>query len=193
MEFYLTYAGALYSTGNLDVNRTLSPKKTTHIHDIRKVFHKQLKQLWRINPILKEIKDESSFGVLNRDGFVWKCLANQNNKLLCALDLLFLRPGDPGQIRIDIDNRLKTIFDALRAANGSDELRKEDKSLHIPSQDENPFCVLLEEDSLITDLRVSTGTLLEQFTDVPFENSIRVFIKVRLYPNSSMLETNGFA
>lgn len=51
-------------------------------------------------------------------------LVTEELGLRCKLDILFLRPENPGSlfVRGDLDNRLKTLFDGLRIANDKQEL-----------------------------------------------------------------------
>jgi hypothetical protein len=74
------------------------------------------------------------------------------------LDVLFLRREKPGKVfmRGDIDNRLKTLFDALKMPNCGQEIGQE-----IAGPDEDPFFVLLEDDAMIADVSVTTDRLLE--------------------------------
>ena len=78
--------------------------------------------------------------------------------LVCELDITFLWREEPGAIINaggDIDNRLKTLFDALRLPYDATELgRSPDSGDPI-----NIFC-LLEDDLLITRLGLQTGRLL---------------------------------
>jgi hypothetical protein len=72
-----------------------------------------------------------------------------------------LRPEPPGSILTqagDIDNRLKTLFDALKVPAEPDALPSNDN----PKEDEKPFFCLLEDDNLITKISVETDRLLEQ-------------------------------
>ncbi len=55
----------------------------------------------------------------------------------------------------DIDARLKTIFDALRLPKNLDEAGGVG-----PQTDENPFFCLLEDDKLISEIKVTTDSLL---------------------------------
>lgn len=58
--------------------------------------------------------------------------------LIATIELLFLRPEPPGRLISqggDIDNRLKTLFDALRMPRVTSELPSGD----APRQDEDPF------------------------------------------------------
>jgi hypothetical protein len=52
MEFRLTYAGPLHATQR-DPQEGKPPKHTQNRHDIRKVFHAQLKHLWEVVPCLQ--------------------------------------------------------------------------------------------------------------------------------------------
>jgi hypothetical protein len=71
-------------------------------------------------------------------------LVREQLSLLCSLDILFLRPDVPGkaiQSSGDIDNRLKTLFDALRMPQNDTELGP----YASPGEGEEPFYCLLEE------------------------------------------------
>ena len=77
--------------------------------------------------------------------------------LSCALDIIFLRPEDPGSLVLqggDLDGRMKTLFDALRIPSKQEE----DASGITPA--DNPLQVLLESDTLISDLSIKTRRLL---------------------------------
>lgn len=80
-------------------------------------------------------------------------------KLQCELDILFLRKNPPGSLiqAGDIDNRIKTLLDALRMAQGDQELEGNVE----PRQSEDPFYCLLEDDQLISRLNIETERLLE--------------------------------
>ncbi|MDB5472820.1 MAG: hypothetical protein JWP99_123 [Devosia sp.] len=80
----------------------------------------------------------------------------------------------------DIDNRLKTLFDALRMPDSKEELGGYDK----PGEDEAPFYCLMTDDKLITKIAVETDRLLEP-TAADRENNdndSRLVITVRLKP-----------
>ena len=100
-------------------------------------------------------------GALRRElsQFVFLPLVGQAVGLVAELDILFLRPQAPGylvQHGGDIDNRIKTLLDALRIPLAADELPLGD----APRPDEEPFCALLEDDALITRLAITTDQLL---------------------------------
>ena len=75
------------------------------------------------------------------------------------MDILFLRsdiPGSPG-FAGDIDNRVKTLLDALRMPSTDREIPSEAS----PEQHEDPFFCLLEDDSLVSQLSVEMDQLLD--------------------------------
>ena len=93
----------------------------------------------------------------NRCGLNFIPLVTERIALRCSLDILFLRPEEEGMIIQggDIDNRIKTVFDALRMPKSLDEIGHSG-----PQEDEDPFYCLLEDDSLISEVRVTTDQLL---------------------------------
>ncbi|NKQ86757.1 hypothetical protein C3Y91_20735 [Rhizobium sp. UPM1133] len=100
-------------------------------------------------------------------GYHWVPLVSDETFTHCSIDVLMLRPGKVGGLIIDtdIDNRLKTLFDALQIPTSQSQLPE------TPASDEDPFFVLLEKDSLISSVSVTTDRLLatERFIrkDVP--------------------------
>jgi len=85
-------------------------------------------------------------------------LVRKDLELACKLDITFLRKGKPGDLILpggDMDNRMKTLFDALSIPNEQD-LRG--------NPDHEPFLCLLEDDSLIIEQHIKTGRLLRVST-----------------------------
>ena len=78
----------------------------------------------------------------NREGYRFVPLICENFSLLCALDILFLRRDFPAGVISagDLDNRVKTLIDALRMPKSANELRGDETP---PAPDENPFFCLL--------------------------------------------------
>jgi hypothetical protein len=197
MEFRLTYEGPLYSIQRDPISGQ-PDKRRDHKHDIRKTFHYQLKRLWECTPFLHTGKstgpDLAGYVVTslpplpNKDalaakyalyGFNFVPLVTRDLHLLCGLDILFLRPDRPGEVLNsgDIDNRIKTLFDALRVPVAGEEYGK-----RIVQPDEKPFFCLLEDDSLITKISVETDQLLQGVSSIPDMNDARLIITVRLRP-----------
>lgn len=92
-----------------------------------------------------------------RCGYRFLPLVTDKYSLRCSLDILFLRPEESGMLieSGDIDNRVKTIFDALRMP----KTLSETGSIG-PQPDEDPFYCLLEDDKLVSEVRVTTDQLL---------------------------------
>ena len=125
MEFRLLYEGALPSSNGGD-----SENKQKTKQNIRRYFHLQLKELWTALPYLRTGKSsgpeldayvETSIPIrVEKEnslfGFRFKPLVTEDLHLNCAIELLFLRRGDPGGVlnRGDIDNRVKTLIDCLQ-------------------------------------------------------------------------------
>ena len=86
-------------------------------------------------------------------GFNFLPLVQKEVFLACSLDVLFLRKGGQGNIVIngDIDARLKTLFDALQKPQQRSECGGAS-----PTEEEKPFFVLLENDNLISEIKVTT-------------------------------------
>jgi len=109
-------------------------------------------------------------------------LVTEDLELWCGLDVLFLRIGAPGRVLKsgDIDNRIKTLLDALKRPNQVSDLG----SKYIPpSPSETPFFVLLDDDSLVAKLSVETDTMLEPLVGgIPAETDARLVITVTVKP-----------
>jgi hypothetical protein len=189
MELRLTYQGEL-------LGATSNKTRAQHKHKIRRVFHPQLRRFWQTNLSLRNARSKPfMIGAYNsqnwhelpmlyehlgskfaRFGYNFVPLGREESLLICSINILFLRTDAPGSIirSGDIDNRLKTLFDALRMP------ANEDEAPGVPSDDEKPFFVLLEDDKLITHVSVQTDTLLEQVGQSWNDNDARLVISVKL-------------
>ena len=195
MEFRLTYADKLLA--HRDDDRL--PERSHHVHDIRRVFHKQLKLLWQVHPVLTKSSeaytgpqpgDEVRFSI---EGFTFIPIVTNALSLICKLDVLLLREGNPGQVLFDIDNRLKTLFDALRMPRGPEELGQSTKrGIRKPESDESPFYVLLENDNLITHVSVTSDRLLEPIPNVSKNEAVRLVINVTVRGYDVHMDNLGF-
>jgi hypothetical protein len=200
MEFRLVYEGHLPSTG--------SPKWK---HRIRKQFHSQLSTLWHEHPalahkwkkmpggavhdilrqarLIKNIPGINEVEMLARDfercGFRFVPLVNKRFDLVCGLNILFLRRESPGALISqggDIDNRIKTLFDALRVPKDGSEIEGQ------PDADENPFFCLLEDDLLITEFNVTTDRLLRPARSDEKDTEVVLIIQVTVKATEINLE-----
>jgi len=163
MEFTLVYRGPLKSNG-----------KPKHKHAIRRIFHEQLKKLLSKENIEK-LEPPEEILVYNYDEkgictekdvgeFRFTALVNTNINLVAELSINMLWPEAAGAIITrggDIDNRLKTLLDALRMPTVESEL----PTCASPGDGETPFYCLLEDDKLVTRLNVVTDRLLESPED----------------------------
>jgi hypothetical protein len=184
IRFRLLYSGQLLGANKGDT-------RSAHKHEIRKHFNPQLKRLWDNKNALcywmqhagasaRSVKGESpgySPDEMERSrlaGFEatadsWRI---QNGRFIplitadlvarCRIDILFLRPEDQNYIIQggDLDNRLKTLFDAFRMPKANEEC----------GNDPEPCFVLLEDDSLISEVAIVADNLLM----LPNESEVRV-------------------
>jgi hypothetical protein len=162
MELTLIYDGIL-KPQNSGYNKGIKENK----HDIRCKIHQQLKELWKRAPFKPDPKDFYK----NIGGFNFLPLAVEGRNEIAEMNITLLRPTPIGHIvgqGGDIDNRIKTLLDALRMPKNNDELPKG----YVPNPDENPFYCLLEDDKLITKLSISTARLLIPTSDKHFVHLI---------------------
>ena len=164
MEFTLHYRGPLKAASTRN-------KRKDHKHCLRRHFHNQLKELWKL-PQLSEFDNalaipeptmaEESRTLLRHVGqYHFAPLVGSYFALVASLEVIMLRPEPEGWIfqrSGDIDNRLKTLLDALKAPNEPAALPD---NLPPPAPEETPFFCLLEDDSFITNVDIRTAHWLE--------------------------------
>jgi hypothetical protein len=198
MDFVLRYRGPLPSTG--------SPRDK---HHIRKAIHGQIEQLCKQEPLLEDAtSDELPQGELKGrvvkvdrplkimyfyvalGGFQFVPIIHRAHELACALDILFLRREKPGAIIQhggDLDNRLKTLFDALRMPHDVSELAGV-----VPDRPDQRMYCLLDDDSLITRVSVSTQQLLEPAAEGEELSTVELLIDVTVHSTYPMWANVGF-
>ena len=190
IQFRLLYDGPLPSGDSQSAARVK--------HQIRKPFHKQLIEVWKNHPSLKQFYEgrtpkrfevgeppsEETVSVMYKMARRWERCGYRFLPLVCktsgvavSLDILFLRRGEAGHLVSstggDIDNRIKTLFDALRMPQERQEVSSK------PDADEDPFLCLLEDDSLITEFKVTTDRLLTPLEPGGLENNVQLVIHVK--------------
>ncbi|HJW41361.1 MAG TPA: hypothetical protein VJ476_09065 [Rhizomicrobium sp.] len=203
MKFRLTYDGRLEANGG-----------ARHKHEIRRAFHPQLKRLWETDPnllgwarILEPGSNLPRIGLTHtttaqawlaasydRMGYHFVPLATARFSLIASIEVLFLRPDEPGSIikSGDIDNRLKTLFDALQMPVSVPELGGYTK----PGEGEDPFFVLMEDDRLLSHVSIETDVLLQPTPTAEgawLTNDARLVITVSLKPYHVNMENLHFA
>ena len=208
MKFRLIYDGPLQPSQR-DPEHGQEDPLAIHKQKIRKVFHGQLKRLWETHPFLStymvhpqnhhntSVPDgffrtgpDPSKMVLLRDflpnlyqenGYRFLPLVREEWSLMCGLDILFLRRDRPGSAiqAGDIDNRIKTLIDALRKPKDGNELRGHEK----PDANEDPFYVLMEDDKQVSSFTVETDDLLDPIELIEADNRrARVIVTVTIRP-----------
>jgi hypothetical protein len=190
VEFRLVYRGQLPAQKSGGGGTRLEEK-----HAIRKAIHKQMVILWKENPVLahwlaKTIHDHTPQGNVESSvadymaaryakfGYNWLPLVTEELGIACSLDILFLRRDAPGKIIQsgggDIDNRIKVLFDGLRMPKYANEVEG-----YSCEPDENPFFCLLEDDSLINEVKITTDRLLTPLESGEAINDVVLVIHVR--------------
>jgi hypothetical protein len=175
MQFTLVYHGPLKSNGGAKEK-----------HAIREEINRQLTKLWDYPPLngyvdfnegqlMEHFRFKPSPVVLNEiRGLKIAPVFRKAMHAAVELDILLLRSEPPGSFVVsggDIDNRLKTLFDALRAPHNEGELPK---YVGVPGT-ERQFLTLLEDDCQIIRVNVETDILLE-----PCDQSVvQLFIRVK--------------
>ena len=152
MEFCLFYEGELPSNGD---------KRDKH--KIRTCLAPQLLALWNQEPLKglwkKKQNDAKSRNPLEKEieRYTFIPLVTSELHLNAEISIDLLRPGRPGDLVHggDIDNRLKTLFDALRMPNDINEI------VNQAGQTPAPLYCLLEDDGLITRIDVASHQLLK--------------------------------
>ena len=184
MEFRLVYKGKLKGNGNVEEK-----------HRIRQALHPQLATLWWQKPLtdyhdlLPGGKNEKRSPFLRPLGlFQFVPLVVAVADLVAEIDITFLRPEAPGSLISsgggDIDNRIKTLLDALRRPQNDAELPRG----AAPTETQKPFFCLLEDDSLITHLAVTTDRLLE-----PTEHQLDVMLLLHVRVKVTRATVDYFA
>lgn len=101
-------------------------------------------------------------------------LVRSSLHLSCEIDILFLRQQDPGALVSqggDIDNRIKTLLDALRMPSPDEENK-------YPTPAQGPVFCLMESDTLVSRLNIDTDRLLFPETEKP--NEVHLVMDVSL-------------
>lgn len=180
MRLVLHYRGALKANGSIE-----------HKHHIRQHFHEQLALLWQqpplneIAPFLLKLRDGSDYCLLRPLGdhmFVPLITAEMN--VVAELRVVLLRPEPPGRLITsggDIDNRLKTLFDAL-------SMPRHVNALPTQMLAGNFYC-LLEDDNLVTAVNVTAEQLLEPGVD---PNTVDVTVHVQTRVTRTSMDNDLF-
>jgi hypothetical protein len=199
MRFTLVYEGPLSSQPSAEGSRGEDPRATEK-HAIRTQLHRQLRDFWMEHEYLKkdlwewtkiapssrqaweakmEAKHEKGLVCSFPVGtFTFIPLVTKYHFLVCELDILFLRAERAGSLFTskgagDVDNRLKVLFDALRMPDSEREL----PPFQAPADEtEDPMFCLLQDDRLITAVRLEAEQLYDPGPKKP--NEVKLIIRV---------------
>jgi len=195
MRFRLFYEGDFFSAKEDRV----TDRRVDHKHVLRTAFHYQLKDLWQERKFLRETRTRGEiFGVAGSEallseklaelspdisGYRFVPLVHEKLDLTCSIKVLLMRrdrPGDrPGRIfqSRDIDNRLKVLFDALKAPTDVIELGS---ATPLPDGSDSPMYVLVQKDELISHVSVETDDLLAPPDSASSDAYARVLVDVEI-------------
>jgi hypothetical protein len=169
MQFRLLYEGELKANGD-----------TRDKQMLRRCFHSQLKELVQCKPFepFRKLIDANHVRakIIRVGNFNFVPLITEKLQHVAVLRITLLSKGEPGAVITqggDLDNRLKTLLDALRAPKETKEIPTGD----LPRVDEDPFYCLLEDDKLINGLSVINDRLLR-----PAANPKDVVLLVHVVP-----------
>ena len=156
MRFPLSYEGPLPASGNTHGKRLA---KLPHIWRIRDAIHPQIKAVYDNHPAFASPSTSQSRAAmiaLNRPivvgGHDFYPLARTAFFLKCELDIEMHVNHQIASLVSnvgDLDNRLKTLLDALRMPHDPQEIQG-----YMPAIGE--YCCLLENDVLISALKIET-------------------------------------
>jgi hypothetical protein len=175
MDFGLTYEGPL-PTKKL----AGAPAK----HAIRMELHQQVKALSESGTLAQSTKerlanpDSPKADVEVRKGHMFLPLVRKG--MTASLDIVMLRGDDTTSLVIegDIDNRLKTLFDALSVPRP-----EQVPAGWSPGPTEKPVFCLLADDQLINGVSVQA----HRWWSAPSPDHVRLFIKVSASSGAVMM------
>lgn len=156
MQFRLTYNGQIQSRQQAGLPA---------VQAIREALSPQIERLWQYPPLNQSTDWLNPSGTYHACSTVddWNFVSTISNTigLYGELDILILRPQPLGSVVSkdgDLDNKLKTLIDALTLP--TLQQVQDMKRKHGLEQRERQFCVF-SDDNLITKLSVTSDRLLE--------------------------------
>ena len=151
MKIVLLYKGRLNSNGDKNDKGK-----------IRDQVHPQIKKCWDKWPLsvhkgsyLDTTKDSHCIRVIG--GNIFSPLVTSSLQITCSLSIHLLIPRQRSSLlnaNGDLDNRIKTLIDGLRMPKNINEIHD---NFECPI---SPYCTLLEDDSLVTEISIKSDELL---------------------------------
>jgi hypothetical protein len=172
----------LFYRGPLKSNRGASDKQL-----IREALHPQIKELWEHDPLAgmkaklldpsrnPETPPGGSNLLFKRGGHTFGCIVSRRVFATADIRITLLRPEEPGKILVqsgDLDNRVKTLLDALTVPQQDNQIPPGWE----PTEDQKPLFCLLEDDGLVSRLSVKT----ERWLDARAASSSEVVLLIRV-------------
>jgi len=154
MKFKLIYYGELL----------INPKRrTNHLHEIRSVLSPQLKRLTEISPYteIREKLMSRGTGIREVGGVRFFPIITPELDLLAEIDVQIMHPEILDTPHADIDNRMKTLLDALKRPQNANEVAEATVKA-IQGKKDNTIFTLLDDDHLVTKLTINTSHLLAE-------------------------------
>jgi len=109
--------------------------------------------------------------------------------MYCSLNITFLRRQSPGRIVQgggDLDNRFKTLLDALQVPTDTSGLPP------APEVGFDPIFCLLQDDSQITALHLTTDRILTPMDAAnEKENDVLLLLHVHVYRGTNSVQVTG--
>ncbi|MDR0367489.1 MAG: hypothetical protein LBH41_02845 [Rickettsiales bacterium] len=146
MKFKLIYNGEV----------KINPKRRTqHLDDIRTALSPQLRRLTEIAPysVIREKLVQKGRGIREVGGAKFFPIITPELNLLADLDVQILHPELLETPHADIDNRMKTLLDALKRPQGPHEV--------CNTHNGEIIYTLLDDDHLVTRMNINTSHLLD--------------------------------
>ncbi len=168
MKFKLLYVGEV----------KINPKKRSqHLQDIRDALSPQLKRLSEISPYneIKKKLEKKGKAIKTVGGVDFCPLITQDLDLLAELDIQIMHPELLETPRADIDNRMKTLLDALKRPQSSHEIAE--------NMNRDEVCyTLLDDDHLVTKMTINTSHLLykEEASNKNHDYKLLIIITVNI-------------
>jgi hypothetical protein len=186
MKFQLTFDGDLPSLGNSPPPRR--PAKVAAIWTVRNAVSEQLESLWEHHHLLRGDGGSQPRAAamklrepIKRCGHDFVAIVRPALKLKCELAVNMLVNHSPGSLVTgvgDLDNRVKTLLDALRVPKDAQEFKNVTLAAGL-------YPCLLEDDAMITALHITTYRYLA--CPSPSQQHVRLQISVSVLPAE-----NGF-
>jgi hypothetical protein len=195
MKFTLTYDGELRSNGDpkakWEIRNHLSPQLeelwsiSPALKDLKFSSHASDKAGYPVWEVHHSV-DLNKFEHHVPEGWIDLCpqierkqhkfvpLVRETLALRCGLKINFMRKEEPGRLYQggDLDNRLKTLFDALAVPNM-------DQTIDDPTAPDPIYC-LMEDDSMIAGCEVETHRLLSRPNSSKHEVRLVIEVDIRV-------------